>query len=142
MAKLRDSTRKAVVEASPETVRARLEWLFAPGNRDLVPEELVDVRLAIYSRAGAAAAIENVLVLQDPKVRSRYTWTPEWCGRIQVPTLIMWTEHDPTGPVEEGQLLHGWIPGSELVVMSAAGHWPQWERPEEFERLHREFLLS
>jgi 2-hydroxy-6-oxonona-2,4-dienedioate hydrolase len=142
MVKLRDSTRKAVVEASPETVRARLEWLFAPDNRHLVPEELVDVRLAIYSRPGAVEAVENLLVLQDPDVRRHYTWTPEWCGRISAPTLILWTEHDPTGPVEEGHLLHGWIPGSELVVMEDAGHWPQWERPEEFDRLHKEFLLA
>jgi 2-hydroxy-6-oxonona-2,4-dienedioate hydrolase len=141
MATLRDSTRKAVLEASPATVRARLEWLFAPDNRHLVPDDLVDVRLAIYSRPGAEATVEHVLVLQDPDVRSRYTWTPEWCGRIDVPTLILWTEHDPTGPVEEGHLLHDWIPGSDLVVMEDAGHWPQWERPDEFERLHRGFLL-
>ena len=141
MAKLRDSTRRAVVEASPETVRARLEWLFAADNRHLVSEELVDVRLAIYSRPDAVRTVEHVLVLQDPEVRKRYTWTEDWCGRIAAPTLILWTEHDPTGAVEEGELLNTWIPGSELVVMDGAGHWPQWERPEEFERLHRDFLL-
>jgi 2-hydroxy-6-oxonona-2,4-dienedioate hydrolase len=142
MAKIRDSTRKAVADATHAAVRARLEWLFAPDNRHLVPDELVDVRLAIYTRPDALRTVENVLVLQDPEVRSRYTWTPEWCGQISVETLILWTEHDPTGPVEEGELLHEWIPGSELVVMADAGHWPQWERPEEFERIHREFLLA
>jgi 2-hydroxy-6-oxonona-2,4-dienedioate hydrolase len=142
MAKLRDSTRTAVVEASPETVRARLEWLFAPANKHLVPEELVDVRLAIYTKPDAVQTVENLLVLQDPEVRQRYSWSEDWCGRVAVPTLILWTEFDPTGAVEEGRLLHSWMPGSEFVVMDGAGHWPQWERPEEFERLHREFLLA
>ncbi len=82
-------------------------------------------------------------MLQDPEVRRPYTWSPEWCSRIGVPTLILWTEHDPTGPVEpRDELLNGWIPGSELIVMPEAGHWPQWERPAEFNRIHREFLLS
>jgi 2-hydroxy-6-oxonona-2,4-dienedioate hydrolase len=63
-------------------------------------------------------------------------------GRIEVSTLILWTEHDPTGPVSEGHLPNEWIPGSELIVMPEAGHWPQWERPEEFIRIHREFLHS
>ncbi len=141
MARLRDGTRKAVLEASTETVRSRLEWLFAPDNRHLVSDELVEVRLAIYTRPDAARTVEHVVALQDPEIRQAYTWKPEWCGAIKVPTLILWTEHDPTGPVEEGELLHGWIPDSQLTVMSDAGHWPQWERPEEFERLHRQFLL-
>lgn len=142
MQKLKESTRKAVVEASPENVRTRLEWLFGPDNKHMVTEELVRVRYDIYTQPGAQKRIENVLVLQNPEVRKQYTWAPEWCGQIKAPTLILWTEHDPTGPVSEGELLNEWIPGSELTVMSAAGHWPQWERPEEFERIHKEFLLS
>ena len=140
MKALREGTRRAVLVVSPETVRARLEWLFAPDNRHLVTDELVQIRYQIYRRPQARRTIENVLALQDQEIRKHYTWTPEWCGRIDVPTLILWTEHDPTGPVEEGELLNGWIPGSKLEVMAGAGHWPQWERPTEFDRIHREFL--
>jgi 2-hydroxy-6-oxonona-2,4-dienedioate hydrolase len=142
MERLKVSTRKAVAEASHEAVRARLEWLFAPDNRHLVTDELVDVRYGIYTRPNALATIENVLVLQDPEVRQRYTWTNDWCSQIVAPTLIFWTEHDPTGPPSEGELLREWIPGSELLVLPEAGHWPQWERPPEFDRIHREFLLT
>lgn len=140
MAAIRESTMRAVAEASPATVRARLEWLFAPMTRHLVSEELVEVRLAIYTRPGAEQAMRNVLVLQDPDVRRRYTWDADWCGRIAAPTLILWTSHDPTGTIEEGELLQRWIPGARLVNLDGAGHWPQWELPEAFERLHVEFL--
>jgi len=137
---IRESTMRAVAEASPETVRARLEWLFAPQNRHLVTDELVAVRLAIYTLPGAEQTMRNVLVLQDPEVRARYGWDASWVGRITAPTLIIWTSDDPTGTYEEGELLHGWIDGSELVLVDGAGHWPQWELPEEFDRLHFEFL--
>jgi 2-hydroxy-6-oxonona-2,4-dienedioate hydrolase len=137
---VRDSTMRAVAEASPETVRARLEWLFAPATRHLVSDELVAVRLAIYTQPGAEQAMRNVLVLQEPETRARYAWDAEWTGRIAAPTLIIWTSDDPTGDYEEGELLASWIPGAELVKIEDAGHWPQWERPEEFDRLHRAFL--
>jgi len=135
-----ESTLRAVTEASPQTVRARLEWLFAPQTRSLVTDELVDVRLAIYTRPGAEAAMRNVLVLQDPEVRARYAWDPSWCARIASPTLIIWTSDDPTGTLEEGRLLLDWIPGARLEYLEGAGHWPQWERPEAFDQLHLEFL--
>lgn len=140
MKTIRESTMRAVAEASEATVRARLEWLFAPQTRHLVSDELVAVRLAIYTLPGAEQAMRNVLVLQDPEVRARYGWDASWVGRITAPTLIIWTSDDPTGTYEEGELLHSWIDGSELVLIDGAGHWPQWELPEEFDRLHFEFL--
>jgi len=142
MATIRESTLRAVVEASPETVRARLEWLFAPANRHLVSDELVAVRLAIYTRPNAEQTVRNVLALQDPETRARFSWAPEWCGRIAAPTLIVWTSDDPTGTIEEGRLLEQWIPGSELVNVDGAGHWPQWELPDRFDELHERFLAT
>jgi 2-hydroxy-6-oxonona-2,4-dienedioate hydrolase len=100
------------------------------------------VRLAIYTQPGAEQAMRNVLVLQEPDVRARYGWDADWTGRIAAPTLIIWTSDDPTGTYDEGELLNGWIPGSTLVNIEDAGHWPQWERPGEFDRLHREFLIA
>lgn len=137
---IRESTLRAVTEASTETVRARLEWLFAPVTRHLVSDELVQVRLAIYSQPGYESTMRNILVLQDPAIRERYAWRPDWTGRIAAPTLIIWTSDDPTGSYAEGELLESWIPGARLVNIDGAGHWPQWERPVEFNRLHQEFL--
>lgn len=140
MARIKELSLKAVREASYETVRQRLEYLFY--DKTLVTDELVRVRLAIYTQPAFLRAMENILVLQDPEIRKRYTWSPEWCGRIGAKTLIIWTDHDPTGTLEEARLLRTWIPGSELEVIEGAGHWPQWEKPEEFNRLHEMFLLG
>ena len=140
MARIRESSLKAVREASFDTVRPRLEWLFH--DKSMVTDELVAVRLAIYAQPGFLRAMENILVLQDMEVRQRYTWKPSWCGEIVAPTLIVWTDNDPTGTVEEGKQLLEWIPGSRMHVIEDSGHWPQWEQPEEFHRVHREFLLE
>jgi 2-hydroxy-6-oxonona-2,4-dienedioate hydrolase len=142
MRKIAESTLKAVVEASTESVRARLEWLFAPENRHLVSDELVAVRLAIYTRPDAEQAVRNVLALQDPELRARFAWAPEWCGRIGCDSLVLWTSDDPTGTIDEGRLLRSWIPGSRLISIDGAGHWPQWERPMEFDAIHLRFLVD
>ena len=142
MAKLGEITRRAVASPTRELVRERLEWLFAPENRHLVTDELVDIRVAIYSQPGFAQAVENILIIFDPEYRKTVNWSEDWCSKIEAPTLIVWTSQDPTGTLDEGRLLQSWIPNSELLNIDHAGHWLQWERPDEFLRVHREFLLA
>jgi 2-hydroxy-6-oxonona-2,4-dienedioate hydrolase len=38
-------------------------------------------------------------------------------------------------------MLLEWLPDARLYVIADAGHWPQWEKPEEFLRTHHEFLI-
>jgi 2-hydroxy-6-oxonona-2,4-dienedioate hydrolase len=138
MAGLKASSMKAVREASPETVRARVEWLFH--DTSLVTDELVGLRLAIYTQPGFERAMENILAVQDWEHRRPYVWSPEWCSKITAPTLLLWTDHDPTATVAEADLLQELIADSTLQVISGAGHWPQWEKPDEFNRAHLDFL--
>jgi 2-hydroxy-6-oxonona-2,4-dienedioate hydrolase len=138
MARLRDSTLAAVRDPSDSTVRRRVEFLFH--RTELVTDELVNLRRAVYGRPGFVRAIENTLVLQDPVVRRDFAWHPAWVGRIRTPTLLLWTDHDPTGGLDEAALLLEWLPEARLYVIEDAGHWPQWEKPEEYLRVHRDFL--
>ena len=138
MATVRDSSLKAVREVSPETVRARVAWLFH--DKSQVTDELVALRLAIYSQPGFEQAMTNIVAVQDWQYREPFVWSPTWCGQITAPTLLLWTDNDPTGTVEEAELLQGWIPGSQLEVIADAGHWPQWEKPDAFHRAHLRFL--
>ncbi|MCW2757293.1 MAG: 2-hydroxy-6-ketonona-2,4-dienedioic acid hydrolase [Nocardioidaceae bacterium] len=139
MARMRDSTLAAVLNPDDETVRRRVEFLFH--HKEMVTDELVDLRRSVYSRPGFEQAIRNTLVLQDPEVRKDFAWDASWVGTITAPTLLLWTDHDPTGGLDEADLLLGWLPDARLRVIEDAGHWPQWEKPAEFLRMHREFLL-
>ncbi|MGI5240762.1 alpha/beta fold hydrolase [Dactylosporangium sp. CA-139066] len=140
MAGLSASTRAAVRDPSDATVRRRVEFLFH--HTEMVTDELVLLRRAVYSRPGFVTAIENTLVLQDPAVRKDFAWDPGWVGKIVTPTLLLWTDHDPTGGLDEARLLLDWLPDARLHVISDAGHWPQWEKPREYLAVHREFLLG
>jgi 2-hydroxy-6-oxonona-2,4-dienedioate hydrolase len=129
----------AVRDPSDQTVRRRVEFLFH--HKEMVTDELVNLRRAVYSRPGFLQAITNTLVLQDPEVRKDFAWRPAWVGRVTAPTLLLWTDHDPTGGLDEAQLLLEWLPNARLHVIEDAGHWPQWEKPAEYLRVHNEFLL-
>jgi 2-hydroxy-6-oxonona-2,4-dienedioate hydrolase len=138
MARMRDSTMAAVLDPSEQTVRRRVEFLFH--HKEMVTDELVNLRRAVYRRPGFVQAITNTLVLQDPLVRKDFAWEPGWVGKIEAPTLLLWTEHDPTGGLDEAEMLLGWLTDARLHVIADAGHWPQWEKVDEYLSVHREFL--
>ncbi len=140
MKKVYDVTMKAVAEASPETVRARLEWLMNDPAR--VTDDLIEMRYGIYTQPGFKKAMEHILCLQDMDIRMRNVLTEETLSSIQAPTLVIWTDHDPTAPVQTGQRFVDAIPDSRMVVMSDCAHWPQWEKADEFNALHLKFLAE
>jgi 2-hydroxy-6-oxonona-2,4-dienedioate hydrolase len=139
MVRMRESTLAAVRDPSDETVRRRVEFLFH--HKEMVTDELVNLRRAVYSRPGFLQAITNTLVLQDPEVRKDFAWRPAWVGQVTAPTLLLWTDNDPTGGLDEAELLLRWLPDARLHVITDAGHWPQWEKPDEFLRAHHDFLI-
>jgi 2-hydroxy-6-oxonona-2,4-dienedioate hydrolase len=140
MARMRDSTMAAVQDPSDETVRRRVEFLFH--HKEMVTDELVNLRRAVYSRPGFVQAITNTLVLQDPVVRADFAWDPSWVGQVVAPTLLLWTDNDPTGGLDEADMLLKWLPDASLQVITDAGHWPQWEKVDEYLAAHRQFLLG
>jgi pimeloyl-ACP methyl ester carboxylesterase len=60
--------------------------------------------------------------------------------RIDVPTLLVYGDHDVRSPVEVGRALHDGIPGSSLVVLPGVGHLSCVEGAEQFNREVRSFL--
>jgi len=140
MAKVRDSTLEAVRNVTRETVRRRLEWLVF--DKASMTDEMVAIRHRIYSQPGMVPAMEHVLCLQDEATRRPYLLTPDRLSKIHHRTLVLWTSHDPTAPVEIGREAARHIPDSEFVVMDECGHWPQFEKPDEFNRIHLNFLVT
>ncbi|WP_394235779.1 alpha/beta fold hydrolase [Niallia oryzisoli] len=138
MAALKASTVKAVLEANYENVKTRLEWLMY--DKSQVTDELIEARYNIYTQPSYQEAVHHIVYLQDIEARKQYSWDPSWCGKIDVPTLLAWTDHDPTSTVEEAKPIQDMIPGSELTVIKDAGHWPQWEKVNEFNEVIIDFL--
>ena len=139
MAAVRDSSLKAVREASPETVRARVEWLFhdtthghrrarRAAPRDLHPAGFLsgDDQHRRRPELGVPGAVRVVARVVRPDRAPRRCC----CG----PTTTR------PATVEEAELLREWIPDARVEVIEGAGHWPQWEKPDEFHQAHLRFI--
>ena len=140
LARIREITTAAVDDPSWERVKSRLEWLM--WEKDKVHDDLVSSRQRIYAQPSMKKGIQHVLAMHTPEARAKYAITPEQWKSIKAPTLVLWTDHDPTATVETGRQLADSIPGSQFVVMDGCGHWPQFEDPATFNKIHIEFLLN
>ena len=58
----------------------------------------------------------------------------------QVPTLIVWGEHDSIIPVSHAHDAHAAMPNSRLEIVAGAGHFPHVEAPRDFLRVLRDFM--
>jgi pimeloyl-ACP methyl ester carboxylesterase len=132
---------EALDDPNPETIRNRLEWLMHdPAD---VTDELVDLRLQIYSDPETNAALKQVFANQFGQGHGPdYELSEEQVGQISVPTLVLWSEHNPGKGPEVGERLAALIPGAEYYLMPGVAHWPQWEDPELHDEVITRFLTS
>ena len=83
--------------------------------------------------------------LEDIALKNRTTvaklaWQPrgydphlaKWLHRIDVPTLLIWGDHDRAFPKEYALAYQKAIPGAKLVIVPECGHVPQIEKPDAF----------
>src|SRR5439155_312164 len=61
-------------------------------------------------------------------------------AQIRPPTLIVWGAKDRVFPPKVGQDLHAALPGSSFALIPEAGHIPQWEQPDQVNRVLLNFL--
>jgi pimeloyl-ACP methyl ester carboxylesterase len=59
---------------------------------------------------------------------------------VQIPTLIVWGQHDYVVPPRDAREYARLIPHARLEIFARCGHLPMAERPERFNRLLEEFL--
>ncbi len=130
----------AAENPSWETVQARIKWLMADKSKDY--DDIVASRQRVYRQPGFVGTMRDIMALQDPDIRQRNLLGPADYGAISAPTLVLWTSDDPTADVGEGRRIAQMIPGARFEVMAGCGHWPQYEDPKTFNRLHIDFLLG
>lgn len=140
MQRLHRLSMEAARDPSWERVRARLEWLMA--DPSIVTDDLVRTRQRIFEQPEWLDACEHNTALLDPEIRRRNMLSDEDLGQISAEALVIWTTKDPSGPVDEGRRIAGLLPRGRLAVIEEAGHWPQYEQDEEFNRIQLDFLLD
>jgi len=76
---------------------------------------------------------------------AKRSWSDAWCDmltEIVCPTLIVWGDHDSLLPLRHAREYARRIVGSQLRVISGAGHLPMLERPTEFNGRVLAFLAA
>ena len=87
----------------------------------------------------AAAFEDDSLKLRGREMTTRLCWKPYmrdpsllWLlARVEVPTLIIWGEHDRIVPISAGERIAEAMPNARLEVIAGAGHLPHIEKPAE-----------
>ncbi|MEU4486720.1 alpha/beta hydrolase [Streptomyces purpurascens] len=140
MERLYTLSMEAAEDPSWDRVRARLEWLMA--DPAMVTDDLIRTRQAIFEQPDWKLACEMNMALQNPEIRRRNMISDDDLRSIAAEALVIWTTKDPSGPVDEGRRISQLIPKGRLAVIENAGHWPQYEQTDEFNRIHLDFLLN
>jgi len=63
----------------------------------------------------------------------------EYLKNLQIPVLILVGKKDITTPVWASEMIHEWLPQSELIIMPDAGHLTILDHPKEFNDLTLNF---
>lgn len=112
---------KLGLRPSPETVQMwkAYESLIDPDTRTAF---LATLRSVVDHRGQKVSAMDRLYLAEE------------------VPTLIVWGDHDHVIPVSHAYDAQEAIPGSRLEIFPGCGHFPHCEEPEKFARVVREFI--
>ncbi|HSS95335.1 MAG TPA: alpha/beta hydrolase [Candidatus Dormibacteraeota bacterium] len=139
-------TRDALHWASPTMIR-RVAGRFAGARADL-EKSMDDVYLESLREMYAAddfhnAYLSTVRSLVNPRALfgGHHDVTTR-LNEIKIPLQLIWGADDPLFPVAHAARAHAIVEDSRLAVIEGAGHSPQAERPEEFNRVLLKFLNS
>lgn len=131
-------------EMTRDVVRARLAWLMRDPAQS-VTDELVEVRYKIYSQPGMAAVIRKVSentvgeTLRNPMPMEQAQLLLK---EVKCPVFVLWTKYNPGKSAETAFETAKLLTNKRVHVLQNSAHWPQWEEPEEFNRVHLDFLLN
>ncbi len=106
---------KTTRETRPDLVDGALRML-----RKMSPEDVAQVQRGMAERPDSIDTLKTV----------------------NVRTLIITGDEDILTGVNEAEVMHQQISGSQLRVIPKAGHYSPWEQPEEVTKLLRQFLDS
>jgi len=137
-------TRDALRWASPTMVR-RVAGRYAGVSTDLErtmdDTYLENLREMYAADEFRSAYLSTVRALINPRalLGGQHDVTRR-LNELKIPVQLIWGADDPLFPVAHAERAHALIERSRLTVIAGAGHTPQAERPEEFNRVLQQFL--
>jgi pimeloyl-ACP methyl ester carboxylesterase len=125
------------VSMVPASFQTRVALRIAYFDHSKIDQDEVDTYAApLKTAAGKHAIIYSARqIVPDglAEISERYK-------TIELPTLILWCDHDRIVPFEVGLKLRRTLPNSTLRLVEDCGHMPQEEQPESTLKLLQDFL--
>jgi pimeloyl-ACP methyl ester carboxylesterase len=121
----------------PPTVQTRVALKIAYfDDSKITPEDVEAYAAPLKTAAGKHAIIHSARQIVPADIAA----LSERYKTIELPTLIMWCDHDRIVPLEVGLKLRRTLPNSTLRLVEDCGHMPQEEQPALTLELLRGFL--
>jgi 4,5:9,10-diseco-3-hydroxy-5,9,17-trioxoandrosta-1(10),2-diene-4-oate hydrolase len=123
---------------------ARL-WKKVVYDSSLVTEGLVEECYGLFTLPGARKALLATVRACINLSGQRADLTGlliSKLGTITAPTLIFWGQQDRILPLAHAHIAMKKIPNARLHIFDRCGHMPQFEHPEEFNKLVLDFLAK
>jgi pimeloyl-ACP methyl ester carboxylesterase len=117
-------------------VRDRLLMVMHFNHPERVTDELVDIRLAHYSRPSTNDAQTRYYSTSSQAPR----YTEEQFTQLKLPTLVIWCDGNSGQGPDAGERLASLIPGAQFKLLPETGFWAHWEKPDEFNEAVRQFI--
>jgi len=131
--------RDSITDPGPASQRMRLEYFMA--RPEQVTDELVAVYCQMYADPAINASMQRVFGMTAAR-GNLAAWSEAEARGLKRRALVFWSDHNRGQPPAVGEYLAGLLPDAEHYLMKDAGHWPQWEHPEEHDEVVTKFLVS
>ncbi|MDQ6773603.1 MAG: alpha/beta hydrolase [Candidatus Dormibacteraeota bacterium] len=120
--------------------RLRAIYRFPP-NPDAFPADVIEHYVEGFARPGRLTAALNYY--RASMGRAAYEAFPPAPDPVTVPTLLVWGDEDPALGRRGTEATAAHVTAEyRLEVLSGAGHWLQFERPEDVSRLLWEWITG
>jgi pimeloyl-ACP methyl ester carboxylesterase len=134
--------------------------LNVPGVEQMDPFLVTDeqrLRGFFYDQRRADETIARALrpeyedtALKNRTTVAKLTWQPraydphlaKWLHRVDVPTLLVWGDHDRMFPKEHALAYQRLIPNAKVTIVPECGHVPHIEKPDVFAAEIEAFLAA
>ncbi len=137
--------RQAVNRVPPGLIRrfaARYTGISADLERTMDDSYLADLREMLMAEGYPQAYLATVRSMARPAALFSMHDQTDRLKELRMPVMLVWGADDPLFPLSHATRAHSLLPGSRLAVIEGAGHTPQSERPDEFNRAVGKFLAS
>jgi pimeloyl-ACP methyl ester carboxylesterase len=137
--------REAMSRVPPAMIRrfaARYAGVSSDLERTMDDAYLADLREMFLAEGYPEAYLATVRSMARPAALLGMHDLSGRLGELTMPVMFVWGADDPLFPLTHATRAHSRLPGSRLAVIEGAGHTPQAERPDEFNRAVGRFLAG